>query len=161
MRNWPYVYALVSDPAESKLKPDQVGVSELPSADGKPGNGTVGDQPLYISTSSKYPDAAWKFIAFLTAPEQQRFRAVEGSFLPTRSDLYDDPEIQDTVPVVALAKEALQHTRPRPVSPYYSDMSLEMQEQFNASLKGDTTPEEAARTLKSELQSIIQEGKES
>jgi multiple sugar transport system substrate-binding protein len=150
LRNWPYVYSLIGTSAYPKLKTHQVGVSELPSADGKPGNGTVGDQPLYISTSSKYPDAAWKFIEFLSATEQQRFRAVEGSFLPTRSALYDDPEIQ-----------ALQHTRPRPVSPYYSDMSLEMQEQFNASLKGDTTPGEAARTLKGELESIIQEGQES
>jgi multiple sugar transport system substrate-binding protein len=160
LRNWPYVYALVGDPAESKLKPEQVGVSELPSADGKPGNGTVGDQPLYISTSSKNPDAAWKFIEFLTAPEQQRLRALEGSYLPTRSDLYDDPEIQDTVPVVVLAKEALQHTLPRPVSPYYSDMSLEMAQQFNASLTGDVTPEEAARTLKKGLENIIQQGEE-
>jgi multiple sugar transport system substrate-binding protein len=160
LRNWPYVYALVGDPAESKLKPDQVRVSELPSADGKPGNGTVGDQPLYISTSSKNPDTAWKFIEFVTASEQQKFRALEGSYLPTISDLYDDPQIQDTVPVVALAKEALQHTRPRPVSPYYSDMSLAMQEHFNASLKGDVTPEEAARTLKSELENIIQQGQE-
>ena len=118
------------------------------------------DQPLYISTSSKYPDAAWKFIEFVTASEQQKFRALEGSYLPTLSALYDDPEIQDTVPVVALAKVALQHTRPRPVSPYYSDMSLAMQEQFNASLKGDITPEEAARTLKSELERIIQQGQE-
>jgi multiple sugar transport system substrate-binding protein len=160
LRNWPYVYALVGDPAESKLKPEQVGVSELPSADGKPGNGTVGDQPLYISASSKYPDAAWKFIEFLTAPEQQRLRAVEGAYLPTLSDLYDDPEIQERVPVVPLAKEALQHTLPRPVSPYYSEMSLEMAEQFNASLTGDVTPEEAARTMKKGLESIIQQGEE-
>ena len=160
LRNWPYVYALIGSSAYPKLEPEQVGVSELPSADGKPGNGTVGDQPLYISTSSKNPDAAWKFIEFATASEQQKFRALEGSYLPTISDLYDEPEIQDTVPVVALAKEALQHTRPRPVSPYYSDMSLAMQEQFNASLKGDITPEEAARTLKSELENIIQQGQE-
>jgi multiple sugar transport system substrate-binding protein len=160
LRNWPYVYALVSDPAESKLKPEQVGVSELPSADGKPGNGTVGDQPLYISASSKNPDAAWKFIEFLTAPEQQRLRAVEGAYLPTLSDLYDDPEIQESVPVVPLAKVALQHTLPRPVSPYYAEMSLEMAEQFNASLTGDVTPEEAARTLKKGLESIIQQGEE-
>jgi multiple sugar transport system substrate-binding protein len=40
-------------------------------------------------------------------------------------------------------------------------MPLEMAEQFNASLKGDTTPEKAARTLKSELQSNIQEGQKS
>jgi multiple sugar transport system substrate-binding protein len=160
LRNWPYVYALIGTSDYPQLKPEQVGVSELPSADGKPGNGTVGDQPLYISTSSKYPDAAWKFIEFVTASEQQKFRALEGSYLPTISDLYDDPEIQETVPVVALAKEALQHTRPRPVTPYYSDMSLEMQEQFHASLKGDTTPEEAASTLKSELENIIQQGQE-
>jgi multiple sugar transport system substrate-binding protein len=160
LREWPYAYALVGTSDYPNLEPEQVGVSELPSADGKPGNGTVGDQPLYISTSSKYPDAAWKFIEFLTASEQQKFRALEGSYLPTISDLYDDPEIQDSVPVVALAKEALQHTRPRPVSPYYSDMSLEMQDQFHASLRGETTPKEAARTLKSELENIIQQGQE-
>jgi multiple sugar transport system substrate-binding protein len=39
-------------------------------------------------------------------------------------------------------------------------MSLEVQEQFHASLKGDTTPEEAATTLKSELENIIQQGQE-
>jgi multiple sugar transport system substrate-binding protein len=161
LRNWPYIYALVGTSDYPKLEPEQVGVSELPSADGKPGNGTVGDQPLYISTTSKYPDAAWKFIEFLTAPEQQKFRALEGAYLPTISDLYDDPEIQDSVPVVALAKEALQHTLPRPVTPYYSDMSLEMAEQFNASLTGDLTPEEAARTLKKGLENIIQQGQES
>jgi multiple sugar transport system substrate-binding protein len=161
LREWPYAYALVGTSDYPNLEPEQVGVSELPSADGKPGNGTVGDQPLYISTSSKYPDEAWKFIEFVTASKQQKFRALEGSYLPTISDLYDDPEIRDTVPVVALAKEALQHTRPRPVSPYYSDMSLEMQDQFHASLRGDTTPEEAARMLKSELENIIQQGQAS
>jgi multiple sugar transport system substrate-binding protein len=34
LRNWPYVYSLVGTSDYPKLKPDQVGVSELPSADG-------------------------------------------------------------------------------------------------------------------------------
>jgi multiple sugar transport system substrate-binding protein len=161
LRNWPYVYALIGTSDYPKLDTDQVGVSELPSSDGKPGNGTVGDQPLYISTSSKNPDAAWKFIEYLSAPEQQKFRATEGSYLPTRSRLYDDPEIQESVPVVVLAKTALQHTLPRPVSPYYSDMSLEMRDQFNASLKGEVSPEEAARTMKENLERLIQQGQNS
>jgi multiple sugar transport system substrate-binding protein len=161
LRNWPYVYALIGTKDYPKLDTDQVGVSELPSSDGKPGNGTVGDQPLYISTSSKNPDAAWKFIEFLTAPEQQKLRAIEGSYLPTRSNLYDDPEIQKSVPVVALARTALQHTLPRPVTPYYSDMSLEMQDQFNASLVGNMSPEEAARTLKVSLEDFIRQGQDS
>jgi multiple sugar transport system substrate-binding protein len=160
LRNWPYVYALVGTKDYPKLSTDQVGVSELPSADGKPGNGTVGDQPFYISSSSKNPDAAWTFIQFLTDPEQQKLRAVEGAYLPTRTALYDDPEIQNEVPVVPLAKVALQHTRPRPVSPYYSDMSLEMQEQFNASLTGDISPEEAAQTLQEQLENFIKQGQQ-
>lgn len=160
MRNWPYVYAILSDPAESNVKPDQVGVSELPSADGEPGNGTVGDQPLYINAASKNQDAAWEFIAFLTASEQQKFRAVEGSYLPTLISLYDDAEIQEKVPVVALAKDALRNTRPRPVSPYYSDMSLVMGKQFNAALTGDSTPQEAARTLQRDLEDFIEQGRE-
>ena len=160
LRNWPYVYALVGTSEYPKLEPEQVGVSELPSADGEPGNGTVGDQPLYISSSATDPDAAWKFIQFLSAPEQQKIRAVEGAYLPTRTALYSDPEIQEKVPVVPLAQEALQHTRPRPVSPYYSDMSLEMAEQFNASLSGDISPEEAARTLKEQLERFIKEGQQ-
>ena len=160
-RCWPYVYALTSDPAESKIKPDQVGVAEIPSADGKPGNGTVGDQPLYINATSQYQDEAWEFIKFATAPEQEKFRAAEGSYLPTLTTLYDDPQIQENVPIVPLASEALQHTRPRPVSPYYSDMSLEMAEQFNAALKGEVSPEEAAQTLQKQLESIIEQGQES
>ena len=155
------MYALLSDPAESKVRPEQVGVSELPSADGEPGNGTVGDQPFYINATSKNQDGAWEFIKFMTAPEQQKLRAVEGSFLPTLTSLYDDQEIQESVPVVALAKEALQHTRPRPVSPYYSEMSLEMAEQFHLSLRGEVPPEQAVRNLQRQLEDFIEQGQES
>jgi multiple sugar transport system substrate-binding protein len=87
--------------------------------------------------------------------------AVEGSYLPTRTTLYDDPDIRQSVPVAGFAKEALQHAKPRPISPYRSDMSLEMAEQFNSSLKGDVTPEQAAWTLQERLEKLIEEGQES
>jgi hypothetical protein len=40
-------------------------------------------------------------------------------------------------------------------------MALEIAEQFNASLEGETTPTDAALTLERELESIIQQGQES
>ena len=55
----------------------------------------------------------------------------------------------------------LQHTLPRPVTPYYSDMSLEMRDQFNASLLGNVSPEDAARTMKENLENLIQQGQDS
>jgi multiple sugar transport system substrate-binding protein len=160
LRNWPYVYGLLSDPEQSSLDPDQVGVAELPSSDGEPGNGTVGDQPFYISETTEYPEECWEFIQWMVAPEQQRFRATEASYLPTLSALYDDRELRESVPVIALAQEALRNTRPRPVSPYYSDMSLEMAEQFNACLKGDQSPEETGSSLQSSLEEFIRQGEQ-
>ncbi len=60
---------------------------------------------------------------------------------------------------MSLSKEVLlNNARPRPLSPYYGDMSLAMAEQFNAALKGDVTPEQAIKTLQSELQGIIEQG---
>jgi multiple sugar transport system substrate-binding protein len=73
----------------------------------------------------------------------QRQRALAATLLPTRRSLYEDRQILEEVPVIRLGKEAIQSTRSRPVSPYYSDMSLVMAEQFNRSLEGDVAPEQA------------------
>jgi multiple sugar transport system substrate-binding protein len=84
---------------------------------------------------------------------------LEGSFLPTLQGLYEDQEVLDAVPVIKLAgAETLQSTVPRPISPYYSDMSLRLAEQFNGVVKGDTPPEEAAATLQEQLTQIIEQG---
>jgi multiple sugar transport system substrate-binding protein len=56
---------------------------------------------------------------------------------------------------MSVAKEPLARNKPRPVSPYYSDLSLRMQAQFNDSLKGTVSPEQAAKTLQSQIAQII------
>ena len=160
MRNWPYVYALSSDPKQSKIKPEQIDIARLPAAEGQESVSGLGGWNFYINAAmdEETQNAAWEFIQFATAPEQQKFRALEGSFLPTLKELYEDQEILDKVPVIALGKEAILSTKPRPVSPYYSDMSLRMAEQFNASLKGEVSPEQAIKTLQEELQNIVEQG---
>ncbi|MGB3681574.1 MAG: ABC transporter substrate-binding protein [Rubrobacteraceae bacterium] len=155
LRNWPYVYGLLTDPEQSKINLDQVGVAPLPMGEGGQSFSGLGGWNFYISEFSQKQDAAYEFVQFMTDSEQQKFRALEGGYLPTLQSLYEDQEILDEVPVVRLGGEALQNTRPRPVSPVYSDMSLTMGEQFNASLKGDVTPEEAVKTLQTELQDIV------
>lgn len=153
-RNWPYMYALAANPDESKIKQDQVGIAPLPVQEGQPTSSALGGWNMMINANSQKQDQAWEFVQWMTAPEQQKFRALEGSFLPVRTALYDDQEVNEKVPVVSLGQEALKSSRPRPVSPAYSDMSLRMGEQFSAAFKGDVSPEEAVKTLQEELQSI-------
>ena len=162
LRNWPYVYALLSNPDESNIKPDQVGIAQIPVAEeGMQSFSTLGGWNFFINANSEKQDQAWEFIRFMTAPEQLKTNAVQGSKLPPRRALYEDPEILEKVPVARLGKEAIiENSTPRPVSPVYSDMSLVLAEQFNSTLKGDTSPEQAVKTLQSELQEIADQGEQ-
>jgi multiple sugar transport system substrate-binding protein len=151
VRNWPYMYTLLPDDVRNN-----VDIAPLPAGEGGESVSGLGGWNFFINAYApqEAQDAAWEFISFMTAEEQQKFYALEGSYLPTRSALYEDQEVADKVPTVRLAPEALARTVPRPISPVYSDMSLEMAEQFNASLGGDVPPEEAISTLQQQLQDI-------
>ena len=155
-RNWPYMYALAADPELSQIKQEQIDIAPLPAGEGGTSVSGLGGWNFYINAFAvqEAQDAAWEFVKFMTAPEQQKFYALEGSYLPTLSSLYDDPEVAETVPPVRLAPDALANTVPRPVSPVYSDMSLTMAEQFNATLNGDASAQESISTLQKELQDI-------
>ena len=153
-RNWPYMYSLAG--TENFIKPDVIDIAPLPAGEGGESVSGLGGWNFFINAfaETEAQDAAWEFVKYMTSSEQQKFYSLGGSYLPTLTALYDDPEIKENVPTVRLAPEALKNTVPRPVSPVYSDMSLQMAEQFNASLSGDTPPQEAIGTLQKELQSI-------
>src|SRR5215217_1407137 len=158
-REWPYMYAAVGDPQMSKIKLDQVGVSALPVGEGRSQTAScLGGSNMLISASSEMKDEAWEFVQFMTSEESQKIQTLSASTLPTLNALYEDREIRKEVPVITLGKEALRNARPRPISPYYSQMSRSMAEQFNKVLTGATPPEEAVETLQSDLQQIIERG---
>ena len=162
LRNWPYVYALVANPEESEIEPEQVGVTPIPVAQqGERSYSTLGGWNFFINAASDMQEEGWEFIRWMTAPEQLKTNALQGSKLPVRQSLYDDQELLDKVPVARLGKEAIvQNSTPRPVSPFYSDMSLELAKQYNAALAGDVSPEQAVNTLQSQLQQIVEEGEQ-
>jgi multiple sugar transport system substrate-binding protein len=157
-RNWPYMYALAGTKDFPDVKPEQIGVAPLPVAEGNGLVSCLGGWNMLINAQTDMPDEAWEFVTWMTSEQGQRQRALSASLLPTRPALYKDKEIRDTLPVIVQGEEALKNARSRPVSPYYSDMSLEMQEQFNGVVKGDTAPEDAVSSLQKSLQQIIEAG---
>lgn len=163
LRAWPQTYSIAGNPQDSVIEQAQVGVAPLPAGSGSGGRSVsgLGGWNLFINAASdpEAQEAGYEFIRFLTSSEQQRTYAQEGSRLPTLQELYEEQEVLDAVPVIELAGEqTLQNAEPRPVSPFYSDMSLRMGEQFNASLNGELSPEEALQTLQEELEQIIEQG---
>ena len=113
---------------------------------------------MHINAASNKQDAAWEFIKFMTGPEQQKFRAREGSFLPTLASLYEDQEVLNSAPVIEQSKDiVVNNTRSRPVTPYYSVISSRLAGGFHSSLTGETDPEQVVQDLSEEMQNIIQE----
>ncbi len=158
MRNWPFVYGLLYDEDETNVQPEQVDIAPIPVMD--PDNesfSALGGWNFFVSAASEDKlDQIWTFIEYMVAPEQQRTFAVESTRLPTLQSLYEDQELLDEVPVAARGKEAIQNARPRPVSPYYSDISLVMSEQFNAQLNGNISAEQAVQTLEEQMQGMFE-----
>ncbi|MEV5966589.1 ABC transporter substrate-binding protein [Kribbella sp. NPDC051952] len=159
-RQWVYLYGKLADKQQSVLGPDQVGVAELPVARAglKPVN-VGGGWNCMVNANSRNQDDAWKLVQFLTAAEQQKELAAGYAFLPTRPALYDDKDILKAMPVITLAKQAIQHTTVPPLTPYYSDMSLAMAKTFNASLRGAVSPAGAAEQLQTALEQIVAKSK--
>jgi multiple sugar transport system substrate-binding protein len=143
----------------SSRKLDQVGVSPLPVGEGHSQTAScLGGWNMLIGASLEMQDEAWEFVQFMTSEESQKLQTLSASTLPTLNALYEDREIRKVLPVITLSEEALRNARPRPISPYYSQISRTMAEQFNKVLTGATSPEEAVETLQSDLQQIIEQG---
>jgi multiple sugar transport system substrate-binding protein len=157
-RNWPYMYALSEDPEVSKIETAQIGIAPLPAGEGGQSFAGLGGWNMMINANSQRQEEAWEFVKWMTSEQGQRQRALAATLLPTRKSLYEDQEILEKVPVIRLGKEAIQSTKSRPVSPYYSDMSLAMAEQFNLSLKGEIDPQAAVQNLQEELTKIVEQG---
>jgi multiple sugar transport system substrate-binding protein len=155
IRTWPSLYG---DLKTYKVKPEQAGVAPIPVAPDHESSSTLGGWTMAINAATDMPDEAWEFVKFMTSEESFKFRAIEGGYISARKSILDDPEVQEANPIIKLAKDILlDNAQSRPVTQYYGDMSLEMQEQFNSALKGDVSPQQAVETLQKSLSSIMEQ----
>ena len=82
MRNWPYAWALGNAP-DSPIA-GKIGVTQLPKGgeDGKH-TGVLGGWQLAVSKYSQNAELAVDLVRHLTSPEEQKRRAIKGSYNPT------------------------------------------------------------------------------
>jgi multiple sugar transport system substrate-binding protein len=157
MRNWPYAWRLFQQ--EGSAVKDKVGISVLPHFPRSRSAATLGGWQLAVNQHSKHPQAAEKFLAFMTSAKAQKHLGLTVGFQPTRKALYEDAELLAAQPALAELYKIFQRARPRPVSPYYVLLSQAMQSEFSAALAGVKTPDEALRALQSQMEEILKRRK--
>lgn len=114
-RNWPYVWSLANSD-ESPIK-GKVGVSALPSGGAEyNGAAALGGWNLAVNKYSKNPEIAADLVMFLTSYQEQKRRAIAGTFNPTIDKLYQDKEMLEAVPFFGDLYETFKNGQPRPSS---------------------------------------------
>ncbi len=159
MRNWPYPVAAMSDTAQSKVA-GKFAVSPMPAAATAPnGHSTaaLGGAQLAINAYTDHPDAAYKLIAYLTAPEQMLERAQAVGQYPTRPALYDDARLRGAVAIpLDNARRAIESATPRPVTPIYTELSEILQIELHRALVRQAEPREALNSAAARINTLIE-----
>jgi len=154
-RNWPYQYALSNDPKSSKIAGKFEVHNMLYGGSNTTGHSSLGGWQLGINAFSKNPDAAWKFIQHQLAQPAQKTFAVQLSLTSTLLSIYDDPDVLKANPFFAKLKPVFQTAQPRPVTPFYPDVSNAIQVRIHNALTGQASPSAALAGLTSDLQAIV------
>lgn len=151
-RQWPYAYTLGQKASKIKGKFD---ITTFPGFGGKEGAGVVGGYNLAISAYSKNADSAVALINFLTGKEAQ-IEAAKVATPPVLTAAYDDPEVQKAMPFATKLRDAIDQAQARPVSPVYTQISEAIYKNVHDALTGDSSPDEALKKMKSEIEKAQQ-----
>jgi multiple sugar transport system substrate-binding protein len=155
MRNWPYAYALGNDPSSSKIAGKFEVHNMLYGGTNTTGHSSLGGWQYGINAFSKNPDAGWKFIQHQLAEPAQKTLAVKLSLTSTLKSIYTDPDVLKANPFFAKLEPVFETAQPRPVTPYYPDVSNAIQVRVHNALTGQSTPSAALAALTTDLQAIV------
>jgi len=160
MRNWPYAWSLANSD-ESPIK-GKVGVAPLPKggAEGKH-TGTLGGWQLAVSKYSEHAEVAADLVMYLTSPEEQKRRAIEGSYNPTIAELYSDAEVLAAAPFFGDLYSTFTSAVARPsrvTGEKYNRVSTSFWNAVHSVMSGQSTAEASLASLESELNGVKRRG---
>jgi trehalose/maltose transport system substrate-binding protein len=161
MRNWPYAYALGNSvdkkTGQATVIAGKFDATKLPSG-GARHAGTLGGWQLAVSKYSQHPKEAAAWIKFLAARAHQKVRAIQGSYLPTVRDLYEDADVRKAnpfyIPLGGVFPEAV--ARPSTVTARnYDRVSAAYSQAVHAILTGKKSAADSLKELEQTLQGIV------
>lgn len=103
-------------------------------------------------------EAAWTFIKYMTAKAQNVSWAQFSGFLPIRKSVIESSEMASYYqqnPQYKIIVDSLQHARPTPMIPTYTEVDAEVQKAIEQSLINNVLAETSLRQAADKIRSII------
>jgi multiple sugar transport system substrate-binding protein len=151
-RNWPYAWKLHQ--SEGSPVRGKVGLAPLPHFPSGTSVSTLGGWHVGISRQSDAKEESWKLLQYVVSYRTQKELALRLGWNPGRRDLYEDSEVLAELPHFHRLREVFDHLLPRPVIPYYTQVSGALQRQLNAALAGQVEPEQALAAAEAQVRQI-------
>ncbi len=156
--NWPYTYAAIQSNVKDGSVPASV-FSDLAWARYPRVDPNTASQPplgginLAISKFSKHEALDFKAISCLTSPAQEKENILHSGNPVSNGTVYDDPAVQAKFPMALLMRDSISAAGPRPVTPYYGDVSTAIQRIWHpeTSLNPTTAPAASSSLIRAVL----------
>ena len=149
MVNWPYVYNAANDAVKQgaldQSVVDDIAWARYPEAEaGTPSTPPLGGINLAIGAFTKHPDEALAAAKCITSLESNIQYMIKSGNPAARGAAYDDPAVREAFPMADLIRESINDAGPRPVTPYYGDVSASVQRTWHPpeGVQDPSTPEE-------------------
>lgn len=153
MRDWPAGWSVING-SDSKVR-TLVGAMPIPkNHELGESPGTYGGWQYMVSKHSKHKTAAVKFIKFMTSNEEQKRTFMAYSYLPSKSELYYDKDIQEKIPFALELSEYFNTAKTRPRVDNYDDITFIIQNEVYKTLHNEQTPEEGVVNMNDLLTSL-------
>lgn len=152
-RNWPYAWALHQ--ADDSAVKGRVLIGPLPHFPGGESRAALGGWHIGISAYSDRKAEAWTLVQYLAGFEVQKQMALRLGWDPGRRDVYADPEVLKRLPHFAALREVFSRAVPRPMVPYYAQLSTALQRQLHKCISGEIPAAEALAAAEDECRKII------
>ncbi len=151
LRNWPYVYSLA---LESSIA-GKFNIKPMVHAESENSGATLGGWGLGISTSTKHPDETWQVMKFLSSEDSQREFVLETGFVPSRTVLFNDPEIVAKYNYYPKLLDVVKSSALRPPISQYAQASDILQRYLSAAITGRSTPKQAMKAAANETRNLL------
>ncbi|MCO7219284.1 extracellular solute-binding protein [Klenkia sp. PcliD-1-E] len=108
---------------------------------------------LGVGAFSEHPDLAYEATECITSTENQTYYFVTNGNPASDTTVYDDPDVLDQFPMAPVIQESLQLAKPRPQTPYYSEVSGGIQREYHptADIDPEQTPQDATELIEAVL----------
>jgi multiple sugar transport system substrate-binding protein len=151
-RNWPYAWSLHQSP-DSKVR-NKTGIASLPAPSDGERVAALGGWHIGVSPFSDRKSQAMQFVRFVTSYETQKKMVLQMGWNPGRINLYDDPDILQQAPHYRELKNILKTARPRPLLPYYTQVSAIAQRYISSVLARRLSPGNALSAAQREIDAL-------